>query len=346
MATRVGSMKAAVLEKFHQPLVVRDVPLPKPGPGEVTVEVKACGLCLTDIHIMEGRVPTVQLPLVPGHEFAGVVGERGPGVTSCEVGDRVAVAVDINCGHCDFCLRAETNRCPNLVRIGFERNGGMAQAVNVPAANVERLAPGVPIEKAAIIADAVASIYRGLATVGGVRAGMRVAILGVGGLGIQGVKIARMLGAEVTCTDLNDAKLERARAFGAAHTVNPARESIADMAKVVGGFDVVVDNVGVKATLREAIAACRNGGTVVAMGYVEPALEIPSYDVVIREKRVVGSRGVSRSEFREVVRLVNSGQIDPDVGERVPIANVNEAFENLRAGRYPTRTVLTLPFDG
>jgi len=303
-------MKAAVLETFHQPLAVREVPLPDPGPGEVTVEVKACGLCLTDIHILEGRVPTVRPPLVPGHELAGVVVKRGPDVTDCAIGDRVAVATDVNCGRCDFCLRGESNRCPNLVRIGFERNGGMAEAVNVPAANVERLAPGVPMEKAAIIADAVASIYRGLATVGGVRTGTKVAILGVGGLGIQGVKIARMLGAEVTCTDLNDAKLERARAFGAAHTINPARENFLDVArKAVGGFDVVVDNVGIRETLRDAVTACRNGGTVVAMGYVEPALEIPSYDVVIREKRVVGSRGVSRSEFREVVRLVNSGRV-------------------------------------
>jgi propanol-preferring alcohol dehydrogenase len=216
----------------------------------------------------------------------------------------------------------------------------------VPAANVERLAPAVPIEKAAIIADAVASIYRGLATIGGVRAGMKVAILGVGGLGIQGVKIARLLGAEVTCTDLDDAKLERAVAVGAARAINPARESFLDVArKEVGGFDVVLDNVGIKETVRDAVSACRNGGTVVAMGYVEPALELPSYDVVIREKRVVGSRGVSRSEFRDVVRLVNTGQLDPEVGEQVPIARVNEAFVNLKAGRYLTRTVLRPPFD-
>jgi propanol-preferring alcohol dehydrogenase len=339
-------MKAAVLEAFHRPLAIRDIDLPNPGPGEVTVEVQGCGLCLTDIHIMEGRVPTVRPPLVQGHEFAGVVVARGPGAVSCEVGDRVVVAVDVTCGRCDACLRGETNRCPALVRLGFERNGGMAEAVNVPAANVERLAPGVPIEKAAIIPDAVASIYRGVVTVGGVRAGMKVAILGVGGLGIQGVKIARMLGADVTCTDLDDTKLARARAFGAAHTINPARERFLDVAREVGGgFDVVIDNVGVRDTLRDAVLACRNGGTVVAMGYVEPALEIPSYDLVIREKRVVGSRGVSRSEFRDVVRLVNTGQIDPDVGERVPIAEVNEAFQNLRAGRYLTRTVLVPPFD-
>jgi D-arabinose 1-dehydrogenase-like Zn-dependent alcohol dehydrogenase len=156
-----------------------------------------------------------------------------------------------------------------------------------------------------------------------------------------------MLGAEVTCTDLDDRKLARARSFGASHTINPTRDRFLDVARDVAasGFDVVIDNVGIRDTLRDAVAACRNGGTVVAMGYVEPTLEIPSYDIVIREKRVVGSRGVSRSEFRDVVRLVNSGQIDPDVGERVPMARVNEAFQNLQAGRYLTRTVLMPPFD-
>ena len=338
-------MKAAVLEAFHRPLFIRELAIAEPGPGEVTVEVKACGLCLTDIHISEGRVPTVALPLVPGHETAGVVARRGPGVTEVEVGDRVTVFVDVNCGRCDFCLRGETNRCTALRRIGFERNGGMAEFVNVPAANVERIADGVSFEKAAIIPDAVASIYRGLKTVGAVGVGSKIAILGVGGLGIQGVKIARLLGAQVTCTDLDDRKLERARSFGAQHTINPGRESFLDAVRQrIGSFDVVVDNVGRKETVFEAVAACRNGGKVIAMGYVDSVLEIPSYDIVIKEKQVLGSRACTRGEFREVVALVNSGQLDPDIGELVPIRNVNEALDNLRHGRYLTRTVLMLPF--
>ena len=338
-------MKAAVLEAFHRPLVVRELDIAEPGPGEVTIEVKACGLCLTDIHISEGRVPTVTLPLVPGHESAGVVARLGPGVTEVEVGERVAVFVDVSCGRCDFCLRGETNRCTALRRIGFERNGGMAEFVNVPAANVERIADAVSFEKAAIIPDAVASIYRGLKTVGGAGIGSKVAILGVGGLGIQGVKIARLLGAQVTCTDLDDRKLERARSFGAQHTINPSRESFLDAVRQrIGSFDVVVDNVGRKETVFEAVAACRNGGKVIAMGYVDSVLEIPSYDIVIKEKQVLGSRACTRSEFREVVALVNSGQLDPDIGELVPIRNLNEALDNLRHGRYLTRTVLMLPF--
>lgn len=338
-------MKAAVLEAFHQPLVIREIDSAEPGPGEVTVEVKACGLCLTDIHISEGQVPTVTLPLVPGHESAGVVARLGPGVTGMEVGDRVTVFVDVSCGRCDFCLRGETNRCAALRRIGFERNGGMAEFVNVPAANLERIADGVSFEKAAIIPDAVASMYRALKTVGAVGVGSKVAILGVGGLGIQGVKIARLLGAHVTCTDLDDRKLERARSFGAQHTINPGRESFLDAVRQrIGSFDVVIDNVGLKQTVFEAVAACRNGGKVIAMGYVDPVLEIPSYDIVIKEKQVLGSRACTRGEFRELVALVNSGQLDPDIGELVPIRRINEAFDNLRHGRYLTRTVLMLPF--
>ena len=186
---------------------------------------------------------------------------------------------------------------------------------------------------------------RGLKTVGGVGVGSKVAILGVGGLGIQGVKIARMLGARVACTDLDDRKLDRARSFGAEHVINPTRESFIEASRYgLGSYDVVVDNVGRKETVFEAVQTCRNGGKVVAMGYVDPALEIPSYEIVIKEKQVAGSRALTRAEFREVVGLVNSGQLDPDIGELIPIRKINEALENLRNGRYLTRSVLMLPF--
>ena len=120
-------MKAAVLETYDKPLVIRDIEIAEPGFGEVTVEVKACGLCLTDVHISEGKIPTVKLPLVPGHEFAGVVVKKGSGVVDFEIGDRVTINIDVTCGRCDFCLIGETNRCINLKRIGFERNGGMGE---------------------------------------------------------------------------------------------------------------------------------------------------------------------------------------------------------------------------
>ncbi len=340
-------MKAAVLEAYHHPLTIKDIDLEPPAPGEVTVQVKACGLCMTDIHIAAGKIPTVRLPLIPGHEFAGRVLATGRGVTDLVVGDRVAVCVDIACGRCDFCLRAETTRCANLRRMGFERPGGMGELVNVPAGNVEKLADRVAFEKAAIIADAVASMYRGLRTAGRVGAGTRVAIMGTGGLGMQGVKIAKMLGAEVACTDLVDAKLERARSLGADVTINPARQDwVAAVRKTLGPLDVVVDTIGKGASLVEAVSALRNGGRAVALGYVEPRLEIPSYEITIKEKRVIGSRAASRSEFRELVRLINAGRLDPDIGEQIPARRINEALDDLKHGRFLTRSVLVMPYEG
>jgi 2-desacetyl-2-hydroxyethyl bacteriochlorophyllide A dehydrogenase len=339
-------MKAAVLEAFHKPLTIRDVDIDEPGFGEVAVEVKACGLCLTDVHISEGKIPTVKLPLIPGHEFAGVVAKKGLGVDHIEVGDRVTVNIDVTCGRCDFCLVGETNRCIHLIRIGFERNGGMGEYVNVPAANVEKLSERVPFEKAAIIPDAVSTMYRALKTLGEVSAGSKVAILGIGGLGMQGIEIGKLLGAHITCTSRNQKKLEMAKSLGADHVINTRSDNFVDVVrKSVGSFDVVIDNIGIRESIQDSVAACKNGGRVVVVGYVEEKLEAPFYDIVIREKQIVGSRAATRSEFREVVNLVNTGQLDPDIGELIPISQINQALENLKDGKYLTRSVFMLPFD-
>lgn len=341
-----SSGPAAVLDAFGQPLRIRQVTTPAPGYGEVAIDVRACGLCLTDVHIVEGRIPSVTLPLVPGHEFAGVVAQLGQGVTNVVVGDRVTVCVDVVCQRCDRCLRGETNRCQALSRIGFERPGGMATRVNVPAANVEQIADHVSFEKAAVIPDAVAAMYRSLVSVAQVRPGESVAIVGVGGLGIQGVKLASRMGASVVAVDIDDRKLDRALTLGAQGVVNPARVDLAQAAARHGtGFDVVIDIVGKRTSFAQSICACRPGGRVVAMGYAEPTLDLPAYETVIREKTILGSRSATRAEFKSVVELVNAGAFDPDIGLVLPIDQVNSALEDLRAGRYLTRTVLTLPFN-
>jgi len=339
-------MKAVVLEAYGEPLTIREVEIAEPEPDEVTVEVKTCGLCLTDTHICEGRIPTVKLPLIPGHEFAGIVTKKGSEVTDIEIGDRVTVCMDVTCGRCDFCLHGETNRCIDLIRIGFERNGGMGEFANVPAENVEKLSERVPFEKASIIPDAVATMYRALKTVGRVSTGTKVAILGIGGLGMQGIKIGKLLGAHLTCTSRNEKKLRKAKSLGADLTINTQEDSFLTVAKeTFGGFDVVIDNIGIRESVSEAVLACKSGGRVVVVGFVDTTLEAPFYDIVIKEKQVLGSRTSTRSEFREVVNLVNTGQLDPDIGELIPIRQVNQALENLKKGKFLTRNVLTFPFD-
>jgi propanol-preferring alcohol dehydrogenase len=338
-------MKAAVLEAYHQPLKIRNIEKSEPGPGEVAVEVKAVGLCLSDVHISEGKVPTVKLPHVPGHEFSGIVARTGPGVTEFNPGDRVSVNLDVICGRCDHCLRGETNLCSNLVRIGFERNGGMAEYVNVPSRNLERISDKVSFEKAAILPDAVATTYRAMKKIGGVTAGTKVAILGIGGLGMQGILIGRLLGAHVTATSRNDKKLDMARSLGADFVINTARDNFVDASKRrVGSFDVVIDNIGTPESVVQSLAVLRNGGKLVEVGFAEPAFQAPFYDIVVREKQILGSRASIRSDFREVVDLVNQGKIDPSIGESIPMGQVNQALENLKNGKYLTRNVLVLPF--
>ena len=338
-------MKAAVLEAFHQPLKIRDIEMKDPGTDEVTVEVKAIGLCLSDVHISEGKVPTVRLPHVPGHEFSGVVAKTGSSVNEFKPGDRVSVNLDVICGRCDHCLRGETNLCSNLIRIGFERNGGMAEYVNVPARNLEKISERVSFEKAAILPDAVATTYRAMKKIGGVGSGTKVAILGIGGLGMQGILIGRLLGAYVTATSRNDEKLDMARSLGADFVINTARDNFVEVAKKqVGAFDVVIDNIGTPESVGESLAVLRNGGKLVEVGFAVPTFHAPFYDIVVKEKQILGIRASSRSDFREVVDLVNQGRIDPSIGESIPMGHVNQALENLKNGKYLTRNVLVLPF--
>lgn len=163
---------------------------------------------------------------------------------------------------------------------------------------------------------------------------------------MQGILIGKLLGAHITCTSRNEKKLEMARALGADHLINTSKESFVEATrKHVGSYDVVIDNIGTPESVMEGVTACRNGGKVVEVGYVEPILHAPFYDVVIEEKQILGSRASNRSEFREVVNLVNTGKLDPNIGELIPIGQVNQALANLKNGKYLTRSVLVLPFS-
>jgi len=178
-----------------------------------------------------------------------------------------------------------------------------------------------------------------------VTAGTKLAILGVGGLGMQGILIGRLLGAHVTATSRNDEKLDMARSLGADFVINTARDNFVDASKRrVGSFDVVIDNIGTPESVVQSLTVLRNGGKLVEVGFAEPAFQAPFYDIVVREKQVLGSQASSRSDFREVVDLVNQGKIDPSIGESIPIGQVNQALENLKNGKYLTRNVLVLPF--
>lgn len=336
-------MRAAVLREFHSFPAVETVPDPVAGPGEVVVRVRASALCASDLHIVEGKIPTVRLPFTPGHELADEIVELGRDVGEFQLGQHVIAALDVICGRCRYCLSGRGNVCPNLKRIGFELDGAHAEYVKLPARNVVPIPERIPFPQAAAISDAVATMYRAIKIQGGARLGDRLLLLGVGGLGIHGVQIARALGATVICTDVRDEKLAKARELGADLALNPLRDDVAAAVRDVtggDGVDVALDLIGTRETMALAIDLCARGGRVVVVGYATPSFEASFYALLMQEKSIVGTRASTKQDVGEAVGLVASGRVTPVVGSLYPLEGIGEAMEALRAGMVMGRAVM------
>jgi 2-desacetyl-2-hydroxyethyl bacteriochlorophyllide A dehydrogenase len=336
-------MLAVVVARYGGTLEVMDRPVPRPGAGEVLVRVRASGLCSTDLHLLSGRMLLGELPRILGHETAGEIVEVGEGVTGWNIGDRVIVAVDVVCGKCRHCLTGQTQRCPSMQRIGFERDGGHAEYVAVPAANLVGLPPTLAYNAAAILPDAVACMYHSLVGQGKVGIGQKVLILGVGGLGIHGVQIARLAGAEVIATSRQPERLKIAEQYGAI-PLNTATESLKDGVDELTrgeGMDLVVDNIGTRASVREALGLLRPGGKLLVVAYLDDTFEVPSIPLFKTEQEIIGCRGSSRQDLEEVVRLTGSGRLTPVIGAHYPLEQIGAAVERLERGDLVGRIVLT-----
>lgn len=193
------TMRAAVLRGYHEPLQIEEKPIPVPGPGEVLVKVRASGLCVSDIHIQDGKIGTVHLPYTPGHEMAGVIATVGEGVDPARIGEHISAAIDIVCGECEFCRTGRTNLCRSLVRIGFERDGSHEEYCVIPAKNAFTVDPTIPFEEITGIPDAVGCMYNGLKNQAKLGIGQTLLILGVGGLGMNAIQIAKLDGRNGLC---------------------------------------------------------------------------------------------------------------------------------------------------
>jgi 2-desacetyl-2-hydroxyethyl bacteriochlorophyllide A dehydrogenase len=336
-------MKAAVLKEFNKDLVIEDVPLPRPEPNEVLIKVRASGLCGSDLHIQEGKIATVKLPHILGHEIAGEIYSLGDQVTEFKKGDHVVVAIDVLCGKCRFCRTGRGNLCSNLRRIGFEINGGHAEYVSVPKQVLYNIGAEVPFEEAAIIPDAIACMYHAFKSQGNVRTGDRVCIMGIGGLGLQGVQIAKLFGAEVYCTSRQDEKLKIAKNFGADGIINTKVQSLYDeILKYTHGemCDVVFDNIGIENSIMQGLSICRSGGKVIIVGYIDKSFCVEYQDIMRNEKEIIGMRGSTSQDLIEVIRLVEQGKIKPYIYKTYRLTEINEALTNLKEGKSLGRTVI------
>lgn len=340
-----GKMRAAVLKEFHKPLVMETVDIPTPGPDEVLVKVMGSGLCVSDVHIQDGIIASVKVPFTPGHEMAGIVWELGENVKDrgLKVGQHVVCGIDIVCGKCDLCRMGRENLCRERVRVGFERNGSHEEYAVVPYGNLFPIADHIPFEQAAIIPDAVACIYHAIKYQGQVKEGSKVLFYGAGALALQGVQIARCLGAEIFAAARTPAKLEKAKAFGASHLINTRSEDLQEaIAEQTDGLmcDVIFDLVGNSNTVDELLRCVRPGGKIVALAYGEDYFTVNCQELVIKEKEVLGLRGSTRQDLRECIELVEKGEIIPYVSSTYSLEQINEALDSLRNCRSLGRSAI------
>ncbi|GIM46726.1 alcohol dehydrogenase [Collibacillus ludicampi] len=302
-------MKALVIEAPHQ-AVVKEVPYPKPGSGEVTIKVENVGICGTDFHIYEGEFIT-PYPIIPGHEFSGVIYEIGEGVTGLQVGDRVSADPSIFCGSCKFCLTNRGNHCENWNALGNTVNGSMAEYVAVPAKNVIRLPDTMSFEEAAFI-EPMACVVHGMNRLH-LQVGDRVILFGAGAMGQQLVQaISRAGASELVVVDVSEGKLDLAKKFGATKGVLSKDMDVElNRERYPYGFDVVVDVTGIPAVIEKAFEFLGPTGKFLQFGVTpeNAKIQLNPFKIYHKDWTILGSMAINHT-FLPAFHWLKEGRID------------------------------------
>lgn len=329
-------VKALVLEAYNR-LVVREVPDPQPAPHEVLVEVKACGICGSDVHGMDGssgrRIP----PVIMGHEAAGVIAAVGSEVSGWAVGDRVTFDSMIYCGRCAYCRAGQTNLCEHRQVLGvscheFRRQGAFAQLVAVPQHILVKLPDAVRFEHAAMaepLSVAVHAVERLP-----IRLGDSAVVIGAGMIGLLVVQVLRAAGCtRVIAAEVDSARRELAGRLGATDSFDPlAADPAEQVAGLTGGrgADVVVEAVGLADTVAAAVGCARKGGAIALVGNLRPEVALPLQAVVTRQITLYGSCA-SSGEYPRCLELIAQGaiELDPLVSAAVSLDEAADYFARL-----------------
>jgi alcohol dehydrogenase, propanol-preferring len=336
-------MKAAVLREFKQPLLLEEIERPTPGSGEVLIEVEACGVCHSDLHVADGDwaqfASIVKKPLILGHEIAGRVVEVGPQVRELQIGDRVGVPwIHWTCGECEYCLGGNENLCPRQKITGVTVDGGYAEFVKAPASHAVRIPAGLSSVEAAPLFCAGVTVYRALKRANIAR-GQTLAVVGVGGLGHLAVQIGREMGAEVTAIDISEEKLALAKSLGAATTLNAAAAEIGKQLRNIGGFHAVLVTSAAKAAYDLAFNSLRPTGILLAVGLPAENICFPPIMMAAREVRIHATAVGTRQDVREVLAMAAAGKIRCQIATH-PLADANSVLNRLRRGEISGRAVL------
>lgn len=324
-------MKAAIFYGKND-IRVEDTDLGKPGAGEVLIKVESCGICGTDLHIFEGAEGAAKCepPTILGHEFSGVIAEAGPGVKVFKPGDRVCVDPNDMCGKCYFCRTGKAHFCENMIGIGTTMNGGFAEYCTVREKQVYKIGETLSFDEGAMT-EPIACCLHGM-DLTNVKNGDTVMIIGGGTIGLIMLQLAKLSGAAILITvEPVQLKREMALKLGADIVIDPFHQSIQDVLNSysIQNVDAVIECVGRKNTMQDAIKYIGKGGTAMLFGLTEPSCEIPllPFDVFKREIAVKASFINPYTQQRAVL-LLQSGRINVKdlITDRIKLDNINQPF--------------------
>lgn len=344
-------MRAVVYDTLGSPWRTAGVADPVAPTDGVVLKVEAAGLCRSDWHAWHGYDNVSEFPHVPGHEFAGTIAAVGTDVTRWRVGDRVAVPFVCACGRCLVCESGNHQVCPHQWQPGFDGWGGFAEYVALPAADVNlvKLPNDISFDTAASLGCRVATAYRAVATVGRCAPGEELVVHGAGGVGLAAVMIGRALGARATAVDPSPGARELAMRLGAAVVLDPGPDLLEQLREATsGGPHLSVDAIGDSATCRISIESLRPRGRHVQVGLLPAGTAtdpVPMHRVVSRELEVLGSHGLAAHDYPELLALVSSGRLRPElmVGRTIELDDVPAAFALIGTPDQPAGITLIHP---
>jgi len=313
-------MRAAVYEAFKGRISIQNVPDPSPNIDGVVIRVKATGLCRSDWHGWMGHDSGIELPHVPGHEFAGIVEAVGKNVKNFKVGDRVTVPFVCGCGNCEQCVSGNHQVCDHQSQPGFTHWGSFAEYVSIDYAdtNLVKLSEEINNITAAALGCRFITSFRAIVEQGKVSGGQYVAIHGCGGVGLSAIMIANALGAQVIAIDINDETLAFAEELGAVATINASKNTdiVAQIKELThGGAHVSVDALGSAITCFNSVANLRKRGKHIQVGLMtgnHQHPKIPMDQVLANELEIIGSHGMQAYKYPDMLEMIKNGKLHPE----------------------------------
>jgi len=339
-------MKAVVFREATRPVQVEDMPTPSVGDSEVLVRIKAAGICHSDLHTIHGLYPVAKVPMVLGHEGAGIIEKSGKRVTSVSEGDRVAVDYVLSCGNCEYCNVGRNNLCNDAKYYGWNFDGTWAEYMLVQASNAFRLPKNVSFAEGALAGCAVVTGYHTM-KISGIKAGDSVAVIGLGGVGTQLLQWCKIFGATgIIGVDIDDDKLQLASKLGASATVNARHEDVESAVKKLTdgkGVDVAFEAIGRRETVEKMISTVKKGGKAVIVGMCFEKISVtPVYDLMAKEIEIRNPTDHTKSEVEEVLALLGKEKFDlaRSISQRVPIEKATQGIETLEKTGKQVRIII------